>query len=176
MTIAFCWPFKNEFDARFVIRHFREGGASIALPEVVAKAHPLQFRKWWPGAPMTPGVYDIPVPDGTDVMSPDAAIVPINGFDEQGYRLGYGGGYFDRTLAVCAPQPIAIGVGFELARLPTILPQLHDITMDFIVTEGGIHAVTDSRLTKIDTDKCVNRMQILCDKRGLPHRDSTRNK
>lgn len=168
MTVGFCWPFKNEFDARFVIRRFRDRGAVAALPAVVAKASPLQFRTWWPGAPMTPGVYAIPVPDGTELVVPDAAIVPMNGFDEQGYRLGYGGGYFDRTLAATAPRPLAIGVGFEFARMPTIQPQPHDIAMDFVVTEAGIHAVEGSRLARIDAEECRVRAQRLCDERRLP--------
>src|SRR3954469_10572487 len=106
MTVGFCWPFKGEFDARFVIRNLREQGAQAALPVVIAKATPLQFRAWWPGAPMSKGVYDIPIPDGTALVMPDAAIVPMNGFDEQGYRLGYGGGYFDRTLDAMTPPPL----------------------------------------------------------------------
>ncbi len=173
MTIGFCWPFKGEFDARFAIRNFRQRGATAALPEVVAKARPLQFRKWWPGAPMRPGVYGIPVPDGTEIVVPDAAIVPMNGFDEQGYRLGYGGGYFDCTLAATAPRPLAIGVGFELARLPTIQPQPHDIAMDFVVTESGVHAVVDARLVRISAEQCRVRAQRLCGERGLPRRPAT---
>ncbi len=175
MTIAFCWPFKGEFDARFAMRHFRERGATAVLPVVVAKASPLQFRRWWPGAPMTPGVYGIPVPDGTELVVPDAAIVPMNGFDAQGYRLGYGGGYFDRTLAAAAPRPLAIGVSFELARLPTIQPQPHDIAMDFVVTEAGIHAVADSHLVRINAEECRQCAQRICDERGLPRRPSAAN-
>lgn len=170
MTIGFCWPFKGEFDARFVIRKFRARGAHAALPAVIAKAGPLQFRQWWPGASMTRGVYDIPVPDDTELVAPDAAIVPMNGFDEQGYRLGYGGGYFDRTLAACMPRPLAIGVSFELARLPTIHPQPHDIAMDFIVTEAGIHAVADSRLVRVGAEECLELARHLCEERGLPRR------
>lgn len=138
MTIGFCWPFKSEFDARFAIRRFRDAGATAALPAVVEKKGPLQFRKWWPGAPMKPGVYDIPIPDGTEIVLPDAAIVPMNGFDEQSYRLGYGGGYFDRTLAARRPRPVAIGVGLQAARLESIYPQPHDIPMDVMVTEDGV--------------------------------------
>jgi 5-formyltetrahydrofolate cyclo-ligase len=168
MTVGFCWPFKHEFDARFAIRHFRDRGATAALPAVVEKAAPLQFRKWWPGAPMKPGVYDIPVPDGTEIVAPDAAIVPMNGFDEQGYRLGYGGGYFDRTLSAIAPRPLAIGVCFEFARLPTIFPQPHDIAMDFVVTEAGLHAVAGAQLAPVDAGECRARAQRLCDERRLP--------
>jgi hypothetical protein len=135
---------------------------------VVAKASPLQFRKWWPGAPMTRGVYDIPIPDGTELVVPDAAIVPMNGFDHQAYRLGYGGGYFDRTLAVTVPRPLAIGVSFEFARLPTIYPQPHDIAMDFVVTEAGVHAVSNAQLNRITPQECREWTQRLCAERGLP--------
>jgi 5,10-methenyltetrahydrofolate synthetase len=170
MTIGFCWPYQSEFDARFAIRHFRGRGAAAALPVVVAKSAPLQFRAWWPGAPMTKGVYEIPIPDGTALVVPDAAIVPMNGFDEQGYRLGYGGGYFDRTLAATCPRPLAIGVSFEFARLATIHPQPHDIAMDFVVTEAGMHAVAETRLTRIGAEECAERARRLCKERGLPRR------
>ncbi len=168
MTIGFCWPFKGEFDARFVVRHFREQGAAAALPVVIAKATPLQFRAWWPGAPMSQGVYDIPIPDGTALVVPDAAIVPMNGFDAQGYRLGYGGGYFDRTLDATSPQPIAIGVAFEFAGLPTIRPQPHDVPMDFVVTEAGIYAAKNGELARLSADKCREQVARLCTQRGLP--------
>lgn len=88
---------------------------------------------------MTKGVFDLPVPDGTEVVRPEALLIPPVGFDAQGYRLGYGGGYFDRTLAAMVPQPLKIGVAFELSRIPTIYPQPHDVPMDFIVTEAGVH-------------------------------------
>jgi len=174
MTIGFCWPYQGEYDARFAIRHFRQRGATAALPAVAVKAGPLQFRKWWPGAPMVPGAYDIPVPDGTEPVVPDAAIVPMIGFDEQGYRLGYGGGYFDRTLAATVPQMLAIGVGFEFARLATIHPQPHDTAMDFVVTEAGIHAVSKARLERITPDECRERAQRLCAGRGLPQEHPAR--
>ena len=75
------------------------------------------------------------------------------GFDSKGYRLGYGGGYFDRTLAVMQPQPLKIGVAFELSRIPTIRPQPHDVPMDLIVTEAGIHCVRENGLERVD-DSC----------------------
>src|SRR5688572_29383827 len=167
-VIGFCWPYRNEFDARFVVRHWRNQGAIAALPEVVEKARPLQFRKWWPGAPMRAGVYDIPVPSGTEVLQPDAAVVPMNGFDEEGFRLGYGGGYFDRTLAGLGGRMLVIGVSFEALRLPTIYPQPHDIQMDFVVTEAGIHRAQGGRLALIDSDDCTADAKSLLENRGLP--------
>jgi 5-formyltetrahydrofolate cyclo-ligase len=84
---------------------------------------------------MVQGVWKIPVPaDGPEVV-PDVALAPVVGWDGAGYRLGYGGGYFDRTLAALAPSPLTIGVGLYAARVPTIFPQPHDIAMDVIVTE-----------------------------------------
>lgn len=170
LTIGFCWPYQGEFDSRFAIRHWRERGATAALPEVAGKGLPLRFRKWWPGAPMAPGVYGIPVPVGTELVRPHAVLVPMNGFDEQGFRLGYGGGYFDRTLASLSPRPLAIGVGFELARLATIFPQPHDVPMDFVVTEAGIHAVRNGALAAVDAAACRERAARLLAVRGLPQR------
>jgi 5,10-methenyltetrahydrofolate synthetase len=178
MVIAYCWPFKDEFDARFAVRRWREQGAVAALPEVIAKAQPLQFRKWWPGAPMTPGVYDIPVPDGTKVLVPDLALVPMNGFDEQCYRLGYGGGYFDRTLMACSRRLLTIGIACEMLRLPTIYPQAHDIPMDFVVTEAAVYASDQGKLValtaaqsreraaRIMQDRHLPRAELLCEEQG----------
>ena len=169
-VIGFCWPFKNEFDTRFAIRAYRERGAVAALPVVIDKSSPLQFRQWWPGAPMAKGVYDIPYPRDTELRVPDVAFVPMNGFDAQGYRLGYGGGYFDRTLAAQSPRPVAVGIAFGFARLPTIFPQPHDIAMDFVVTETGVHAVEASGLVVVSAGECAERLSRLLQQRGLPRR------
>ncbi len=149
LVVACYWPFKGEFDPRFVMRQLRQAGARAALPVVLQKNAPLEFRAWWPGVATTKGVYDLPVPLGTEVLRPEALLIPLLGFDAQGYRLGYGGGYFDRTLAVMSPQPLKIGVGFELSRIPTIQPQPHDIPMDFIVTPAGIHLVSQTGLERL---------------------------
>lgn len=140
MVVGLYWPFKGEFDPRFVIRHWRGAGARAALPVVVQKNAPLEFREWWPGVPTRKGVFDLPVPLDTQVLQPDVLLIPPIGFDAQCYRLGYGGGYFDRTLATMQPSPLKIGVAFELCRIATIHPQPHDIPMDVIVTEAGIHS------------------------------------
>ena len=167
-VVGFCWPHKGEFDARFAVRRWRDRGATAALPAVVDKKGPLEFREWWPGAPTTPGVYDIPIPDGTPVLQPDIAIVPMNGFDGRGYRLGYGGGYFDRTLAALERRVIAIGVAFEALRLDTIHPQPHDIPMDFVMTEAGIYRAGGEPLERIEPAACLAGAQALMAKRRLP--------
>ena len=153
-TLAFCWPFKNEYDPRFLAHRLRDQGAKTALPVVVAARRPLIFRLWKPGDELARGVYDIPYPAAGDPVVPDAALVPMNGFDEGGYRLGYGGGFFDRTLASArASDPkamVAIGVTYELARMPTIHPQSYDIPMDYVVTERGVYQRIDGRLTLLE--------------------------
>ena len=166
--VGYCWPYKGEFDARFVVRRWREKGATAALPAVVDPKGPLQFRTWWPGAPMKPGVYGIPVPEGTEAVVPDVAIVPMNAFDECGYRLGYGGGYFDRTLAASGRRMVAIGVSYEMLRLPTIQPQPHDVPMDFVVTEAAVFAAGGKPLAKLDADESRGRFEALLNARGLP--------
>lgn len=133
--IGFYWPFKGEYDPRPLVRSLRERGARLALPVVVEKARPMRFREWWPHMRMVPGIWNIPVPDEGEWVEPEALLVPLLGFDRQGYRLGYGGGYYDRTLAAMAAKPLAVGLGFEQSRLPTIHPQPHDIPMDLIITE-----------------------------------------
>ena len=138
LRVGIYWPYQGEFDPRHAMRHFRGLGATAALPEVVQKNAPLQFRSWWLGVAMRRGVYDIPVPDGTEVVMPQALLIPPVGFDAAGFRLGYGGGFYDRTLADITPRPLTIGVAFELSRLPTIHPQDFDLPMDYVVTERGI--------------------------------------
>ncbi len=167
-VVGLCWPYRGEFDGRFVARRWREQGAITALPEVPGKAQPLIFRKWWPGAPMRAGVYGIPVPDATEIVIPDAVLAPMNAFDEHGYRIGYGGGYFDRTLALLRPLPLAIGVSFEMLRVETIYPQPHDVPMDFVVTEAAIYRRDSGGLVPLDAGQAEERARQLMAERGLP--------
>jgi 5,10-methenyltetrahydrofolate synthetase len=149
-SIGFCWPYRAEPDTRFFLHAMRTRGARTALPVVVGKKRPMEFRHWWPGAPTTPGVFDLPIPQGTEVVRPHALLVPPVGIDAAGYRLGYGGGFFDITLAAMSPQPLKIAVAFEVSRMPTIHPQPHDIPMDFVVTEQGVQRVVGARLVAMD--------------------------
>jgi 5-formyltetrahydrofolate cyclo-ligase len=138
-VLAFCWPIKHEYDARYLGKTLRERGALTALPVVVAPKQPLAFREWHPGVELAKGPLDIPYPASSREVTPDAVLVPMNGWDLQGYRLGYGGGFFDRTLAALAKRPVVIGTSYELARLDTIHPQTWDIPMDYVVTERGVY-------------------------------------
>ena len=131
------WPFRAEFDPRPLIDWAVAAGRTIALPVVVDKKGPLEYRTWRPGEPLVDGVWNIPVPENGEIVTPAVVLAPLVGFDRACYRLGYGGGYFDRTLGSLAPRPFAIGIGFELQQIDTIYPQPFDIPMDVIVTEAG---------------------------------------
>lgn len=137
--LAFCWPIKNEYDARHLAKTLRGRGALTALPVVVAPRQPLAFREWHPGVELAVGGLDIAYPVSSPEVTPEAVLLPMNGWDPQGYRLGYGGGFFDRTLASLARKPLTIGVSHEFARLETIEPQSWDIPMDYVVTEKGVY-------------------------------------
>lgn len=134
---GFCWPIKHEPDVRHALARWAEFGARAALPVVVAEASALAFRLWTPETHMEADRYGIPTPAAGDFVAPDLILLPLNGFDAAGYRLGYGGGYFDRTLATLSPRPLAVGVGFEVNRLENIRPEAHDQRLDWIVTEAG---------------------------------------
>ena len=137
--LAFCWPIKGEYDARYLARTLRERGALTALPVVVAPKQPLVFREWRPGVELAVGALDIPYPVGSPEVVPEAVLLPMNGWDQGGYRLGYGAGFFDRTLAALPEKPAVIGVAYEMARMETIHPQSWDIPVDWIVTERGVY-------------------------------------
>lgn len=109
---------------------------SLCLPVVVAARSPLEYWRWVPGATMVPGVWNIPVPAHREVVTPDLILAPLVGFDPAHYRLGYGGGYFDRTLAALPRRPFVVGVGYQFGALETIFPQPYDIPMDTIVTDA----------------------------------------
>jgi 5,10-methenyltetrahydrofolate synthetase len=138
LTVSVYWPFKGEPDLRLWMDQVRSHGGRTALPVVVAKAQPLVFRLWSRGEPLERGVWNIPVPSRSVLAEPDIVIAPVVGFDRAGFRLGYGGGFYDRTLAALAKRPRIVGVGYQQAAIDTIYPQPFDIPMDMIVTEAGV--------------------------------------
>lgn len=138
-TLAFCWPYRNEYDVRHLAAALRRRGAKTAMPVVVAPKTPLIFREWHPGVELVKGPLGIPYPVGSPEAVPDNVLLPMVGWDGDGYRLGYGGAFFDRTLASLAKRPRVIGLAYESAYLKTIQPQPHDIPVDFVVTERGVY-------------------------------------
>jgi 5,10-methenyltetrahydrofolate synthetase len=143
LTVSCYWPFRGEPDLRGLMERIASLGAQCALPVVVERARPLIFRAWSPGEPLEKGIWNIPVPSAGAEVVPDIVIAPVVGFDRGHYRLGYGGGYYDRTLAAMTHGPRFLGVGYARAAISTIYPQPHDIPMDLIVTENGIFSKGD---------------------------------
>ena len=138
-VIGFYWPVRGEIDCRDFIYGLIKQGWQAALPKIIDPQQALQFRQWGPESIMQAEVWDIPVPQNTQVIQPDVLLIPLVGFDANLHRLGNGGGFYDRTLDVSA-KPLSIGIGFEWMLLETIQPQPHDIPMDIIVTEENIYS------------------------------------
>jgi len=136
--IGLYWPVRGEFDPLVLAADLVAAGRTLALPAIIAKDAPLDYRAWRPGDAMMTGEFGIPAPAAPARVTPETLVIPCLGFDAARYRLGYGGGYFDRTLAALAPRPFALGAGFEQGALATIFPQPHDIALDAIVTEARI--------------------------------------
>ena len=138
LTISAWWPINAELDLRPWLSRIAAKGLRVALPVVVERAKPLVFRSWSRNSRMETGFWNIPVPaDGSECV-PDLCLIPLVGWDADGFRLGYGGGYFDRTLAALSSRPVAIGIGLQQAKLATVFPQPHDIPMKAIITESGL--------------------------------------
>lgn len=136
--ISLYWPFRGEPDLRPWLATIHARGGRTALPIATELGKPLIFRAYAPGDKLERGIWNIPVPTAGPEVIPDVVIAPLVGFDPAGFRLGYGGGFFDRTLAALPHKALAIGIGYEMSRLASIYPQPHDIAMDKIVTEVGV--------------------------------------
>lgn len=143
LTVSFYWPFRGEPDLRGLMDRIASRGGQCALPVVVERARPLILRAWASGEPLEKGIWNIPIPSEGAQVVPDIVIAPVVGFDPNHYRLGYGGGYYDRTLAAMTNRPRFLGVGYAQAAIPTIYPLPHDIPMDMVVTENGIAGKSD---------------------------------
>ena len=137
LRIAMYWPIRGELNLRPWMVEASGIGAHICLPVVIEKDQPVEFHRWTPDSAMAKGIWNIPVPADAVPVVPDVVIVPLLGVDENGYRLGNGGGYYDRTLARLPQDLLTIGVGQTFCRMKTIFPMPWDIPMKKVVLGDG---------------------------------------
>ncbi len=142
-SIGAYWPIKGEFDPLPALYRWAEGAPDgvarrIGLPVADRATGQLRFHVWYPGCPMEHDAYDIPKPKDTEEFAPEVLVVPCLGFGPGGVRLGYGGGFFDRTLAALEPRPVTVGVGFTHGFLPLLRSIAPDRPLDAMLTEDGV--------------------------------------
>jgi 5-formyltetrahydrofolate cyclo-ligase len=134
------WPVQDELDPRPLMLALAARGAQLALPVAEARGRPLRFRAWRPDDPLAPGALRIPEPlaSAPEVL-PDLVLVPMLAFDRRGFRLGYGAGFYDRTLAlVRATKPVlAVGLAYAAQESDAVPVGTHDEPLDWVVTEAG---------------------------------------
>lgn len=135
-TLGIFWPIRGEPDLRPAYAQLAAQGIRLALPVVREKDVPLSFIEWTPGAPMTKDICGVTVPAADSPLQPETLLIPCVGFNTQCFRLGYGGGMFDRTLAV-APRPYALGIGYSCG-LAQFEADSHDVALDAVVTETAV--------------------------------------
>lgn len=140
-TLGAYWPIKGEFDALPALFRWSEGDPArrIGLPVTDKATKQLRFQVWYPGCEMEEDAYGIPKPKGTEVFAPGLLLVPCVGFGPRGLRLGYGGGFYDRTLATLDPRPVTVGLAYANGYLPWLEPEAHDVPMDAMLTEDGVN-------------------------------------
>jgi len=139
-TIGAYWPIKGEFDALPALYRWSEADEArrIGLPVIDRQSKQLRFHVWYPGCPMEDDAFGIPKPKGTEEFAPQMLLVPCVGFGAGGLRLGYGGGFYDRTLGSLQPRPVTVGVGFAHGFLPWLQSEPHDVPLDAMLTEEGV--------------------------------------
>ena len=145
-VIGAYWPIKGEFDPLPALHRWKEDGELLDQPQprriglpVVDKVHKtMTFHAWYPGCPMEEDAYGIPKPKDTEMITPTLLFVSCVGYAAGGYRLGYGGGFYDRMLASLEPRPFTVGLGFSTAFLPDFEPEPHDIALDAILNDYGV--------------------------------------
>lgn len=139
--VAGYWPIRDEMDVKGVIGRLMDAGQPVCLPVVLGDEQPLELRLWQVGAPLYEAGYGTLAPsDDAPRAEPDVILVPLLGFDSHGTRLGYGGGYYDRTLAALKKRPRLIGFAFALQEIDTIPRDTHDVPLDLIITEDGVRS------------------------------------
>jgi 5-formyltetrahydrofolate cyclo-ligase len=142
-VVSAFFPYKSEIDTRPLAGKLAGEGWTTALPIVIALGQPLVFRRWLPGQPTVPGMWDIPQPmENSPLVEPDVLLVPMLAFDGKGYRLGYGGGFYDRTLEVLRAKKsiVAIGVAFAAQQVDSVVRSAHDQPLDYVMTEKEVFA------------------------------------
>ena len=139
-AIGAYWPIKGEFDALPALFRWTEADAQrrIGLPVIDKETRQLSFHVWFPGCDMEADAYGIPKPRGTPAFVPTLLLVPCVGYGPRGVRLGYGGGFYDRTLAELQPRPFTAGVAFSHGWLPWLQPEPHDVPLDAVLTDEGL--------------------------------------
>jgi 5,10-methenyltetrahydrofolate synthetase len=145
-TIGGYWPIKGEFDPLPALYRWSEGGESrrIGLPVVYKTAGALRFHVWYPGCPTELDAYDIPKPKGTEVFEPQLLLLPCVGYGPEGVRLGYGGGFYDRTIASLKPRPKVVGLCYSNGFLPFLRGKPDDLPLDALITDDGVVWQADS--------------------------------
>jgi 5-formyltetrahydrofolate cyclo-ligase len=144
-SVGLYWPLSGEFDIRDAIGVWLSGDVlrRAALPVITGRSEPLEFHVWTPDMPMQVGEHRIHEPTSGEVIVPDLLFVPCVGFDADGYRLGYGGGYYDRTLsrfrAGGGKVPVTVGVAYEACRTEALLREAHDIPLDAVITDVRLY-------------------------------------
>lgn len=140
-TIGAYWPIKGEFDSLPALYRWSEAEPDrrIGLPVMDRETKQLRFHVWYPGCPMEEDAYGIPKPKDTEQFEPGLLLVPCVGFGPGGVRLGYGGGFYDRTLATLQPRPLTVGVAYAHGFVPWLEAEPHDVPLDVVLTEDGVH-------------------------------------
>ena len=138
-VVSAYWPIRDELDVRPLMSRLHDAGVRVVLPVVVRRGAALVFRAWTPDTEMLPGAFGVPVPPpAAPVARPDFLVVPLLAFDRRGYRLGYGGGYYDRTLAALRAEPapvVAVGYAYREQEVAAVPRGPRDQPLDWIVTE-----------------------------------------
>jgi 5-formyltetrahydrofolate cyclo-ligase len=137
--IAGIWPLPGEIDLRPLMTALVAHGHGLALPVTPSRGNPLIFRRWLPDEPLAKGPMGTRHPEGGEPVHPDLILVPLLAFDRAGRRLGYGGGYYDRTLAAL-PEARAIGIGFASQEVPEVPAGPCDARLKLVATEAGLIA------------------------------------
>ena len=138
-TVAGYWRIKDEMDCQPILVRLMDSGQPVCLPVVLGDGQPLDLRLWEQGAALYEAGFGTLAPSElAPRVEPDLIIMPLLGFDATGTRLGYGGGYYDRTLEHLSRRPRLVGLAFAAQELPAIPREPHDIPLDLVVTERGV--------------------------------------